>query len=368
MILCQVTLHHVRMTLKTPFANSLTTVTDRELILVEAEDEAGRSGWGECVAFSSPWYTEETIGTAWHVMKDFLIPRLLHTPLQHPGEVPERFRPVRRHPMAKAALEGAVWDLWCKAQGLSLAGALGGTRARIEAGVAVGAADPDCMLETIRQRVEEGYRRVKVKVKPGADVEVLERIREVFPELPLMADANSAYTLKDLEHLKRMDTFNLLMIEQPLAADDIVDHARLQAELATPICLDESLQSFEDVRKALELGSCRIVNVKVGRVGGLTEAKRIHDLCQTKGIPLWCGGMLESGIARAHNIALASLEGFNLPGDISASNRYWERDLIHPEVTVEEGRIAVPEGPGIGFEVDRERLQAASLYSQVFTC
>ncbi len=197
--------------------------------------------------------------------------------------------------MAKAALEGAVWDLWCKEQGLSLASALGGTRDWIEAGVAVGAADPDTMLETIRQRVEEGYRRVKVKVKPGADVEVLERIREAFPELPLMVDANSAYTLNDLEQLKRMDKFHLLMIEQPLSADDIVDHARLQAELATPICLDESLQSFDDVRKALELDSCRVVNVKVGRVGGLTEAKRIHDLCQRKGIPLWCGGMLESG-------------------------------------------------------------------------
>lgn len=368
MILRQVTLHHVRMTLKTPFSNSLTTVTDRELILVEAEDEVGRNGWGECVAFSSPWYTEETVETAWHVMRDFLIPRLLRTPLQHPGEVPERFRAIRRHPMAKAAVEGAIWDLWCQAQGISLASALGGMRDRIEAGVAIGAADLDTMLETIRQRVEEGYRRVKVKVKPGADVEVLESIRKVFPELPLMVDANSAYTLKDLEHLKRMDTFDLLMIEQPLAADDIVDHARLQAELVTPICLDESLQSFEDVRKALELGSCSVVNVKVGRVGGLTEAKRIHDLCQAKGIPLWCGGMLESGIARAHNIALASLEGFNLPGDISASKRYWEQDLIQPEVTVEGGEIAVPAGPGIGFEVDRERLQEACLASQVFTC
>ncbi|PTX63347.1 O-succinylbenzoate synthase [Melghirimyces profundicolus] len=362
MIVKKITLHHIRMPLKTPFSNSLTTVTERDLILVEAEDEEGRTGWGECVVFTSPWYTEETVGTAWHVIGDFLVPLLLDRPLEHPSEIPDRFAPIRRHPMAKAALEGAIWDLWCRYRGLSLARALGGSRDRIVAGAAVGSADPATMLEEIRLRVEEGYRRIKVKIKPGADVEVLEPIRAEFPALPLMADANSAYTLEDLDHLKYLDRFGLLMIEQPLDADDIVDHAKLQAELSTPVCLDESLQSFGDVRQALELGSCRVVNIKPGRVGGLTEAKRIHDHCRKRGIPVWCGGMLESGVGRAQNIALASLEGFTLPGDLSASDRYWERDLIRPEVTVENGTLSVPLNlPGIGFEVDRDRLREARL-------
>ncbi len=354
--------------MKTPFTNSLTTVTDRELILVEVEDESGRIGWGECSAFSSPWYTEETIGTAWHVMEDFLIPRLLHTSLHHPRDVAERFQPIRRHPMAKAAIEGAVWDVWCKAEGIPLARALGGTRERIASGVAVGAGDLGVMVETIRCRVEQGYCRVKVKVKPGADIKVLKRIRLEFPDLPLMADANSAYTLEDVDHLKQLDDFSLMMLEQPLAADDIVDHARLQAELSTPICLDESLHSAADVRRALELGSCRVVNVKPARVGGLSEAKRIHDLCLDRGIPLWCGGMLETGVGRAHSIALASLDGFTLPGDISASNRYWHQDVIEPEITLEEGSIKVPwDRPGIGFEVDRHRLQEVRVKKKVYT-
>ncbi|SMO89742.1 o-succinylbenzoate synthase [Melghirimyces algeriensis] len=368
MMIQKVTLHHVRIPLKTPFANRLTTVTDRDLILVEAEDEQGSVGWGECVAFSSPWYTEETVGTAWHVMEEFLIPLLLHHRLEHPMEVPERFAPVRRHYMAKAALEGAVWDIWSQRQGISLAQALGGTRKRIAAGVVVGTGSPEDMMATIHRRVDEGYRRIKVKVKPNADVDVLTQIRKEFPDLPLMVDANSAYTLNDLEHLKRLDSFKLLMIEQPLAADDIVDHALLQRELSTPICLDESLHSLEDVRKAVEMGSCQIVNVKVGRVGGLSEAKRIHDYCQARNIPVWCGGMLESGIGRAHNIALASLAGFVLPGDISASNRYWERDLIQPEVVVHNGMIDVSfDRPGIGFAVDRKRVEEICLAKRTFT-
>ncbi|MDR6226722.1 o-succinylbenzoate synthase [Desmospora profundinema] len=353
----RIRLHHIRMQLKQPFANSLTTVTDRDLILVELLTAAGVTGWGECVAFDTPWYTEETVGTAWHMMEDVLMPLLSDTLWDHPDQVSERFDAVRGNRMAKAALEGAVWDAYAKEQDISLAQALGGERERIPAGVAVGTnASVDEMLRQIEERVAEGYRRVKVKVGPGADVDVIAAIRERFPALPLMADANSAYTLEDIHHLKQLDPFELMMLEQPLAADDLVDHARLQQALSTPICLDESLLSREDARRAWELGSCRVVNVKPGRVGGLSEARRIHDFCGTRGIPLWVGGMLESGIARAHNIALASLPHFTLPGDLSASARYWYQDLIHPEVTVREGFITVPNGPGIGFEVDVERV------------
>ncbi|PTM57847.1 o-succinylbenzoate synthase [Desmospora activa] len=354
----RIQLHHIRMRLKQPFANSLTTVTERDLILVELVTAKGATGWGECVAFDSPWYTEETVQTAWHMMEDFLIPRLGGEPLTHPDEVAKRFVSVRGNRMAKAALEGAVWDAYAKESGLSLADALGGERKKIAAGVAVGAKSSlDAMLAEIQERVEDGYRRVKVKIGPGADVAIIAAIRERFPQLPLLADANSAYTLADIDRLKALDDFDLMMIEQPLAADDLVDHARLQREMTTPICLDESILSREDVRRALELGSCRVVNVKPGRVGGLTEARQIHHLCQQHGIPLWVGGMLESGIARAHNIALASLPHVTLPGDISASSRYWERDIIDPEVSIDAGFISVPTEPGIGFEVDQELIR-----------
>lgn len=358
----RIQLHHIRMRLKQPFTNSLTTVTDRDLILVELVTARGVTGWGECVAFASPWYTEETVQTAWHMMEDFLIPRLGGSPLDHPDQVSKRFAPVRGNRMAKAALEGAVWDAYAKESGLSLAGALGGERERVAAGVAVGAKPSiEEMLCEVGKRVEEGYRRVKVKISPGADVEIIAAIREQFPRLPLMADANSAYTLKDMDHLKQLDSFDLMMIEQPLAADDLVDHSRLQRALSTPVCLDESLLSREDVRRALELESCRVVSVKPGRVGGLSEARRIHHLCQQSGTPVWVGGMLESGIGRAHNLALASLQHFTLPGDISASDRYWEQDIIVPKVSVEAGWIDVPKGPGIGFEVDVERIRHLSV-------
>ncbi|OYD07093.1 o-succinylbenzoate synthase [Paludifilum halophilum] len=361
----EIRLHRIQMPLKSPFANRLTVVSDRELIIVEAFDSEGRTGLGECVAFSEPWYTEETVDTCWHVMERFLIPLALGQPLEHPREVSRRFAPIRRNHMAKAAIEGAVWDLYCRRRGLSLAEALGGTRRRIEAGVAVGAQlTMDRMLGAIEERVSEGYRRIKVKIKPGADLRVLERIRGAFPDLPLMADANSAYTLADLPKLKQLDDLNLLMIEQPLAADDIVDHAKVQAAIQTPVCLDESICSVDDARRAIELGSCRVINVKIGRVGGLWEAKRIHDLCRERGIDLWCGGMLEAGVSRAHNIALASLPHFNLPGDISASSRYWERDVTVPEVTVDRGMISVPREPGIGVELDRHRLDEVTVASR----
>lgn len=363
----RVTLYHISMQLKSPFATSYGAYTDRETVLVEAEDESGVIGWGECAAFSTPWYTEETIGTAWHMMEDFLIPLLLDSTLEHARDIGPLFSIFKRNHMAKAALETAVWDVYAKLQDLPLAKMLGGVRQEIETGVAVGLQEtPQQLYRLIDRYLQEGYRRVKVKIKPGNDIELLRGIRREFPDLKLMADANSAYTLQDMEHLKRMDEFGLMMIEQPLASDDIIDHAKLQQELATPICLDESLVSYEDVRKALELGSCRVVTLKIGRVGGLTEAIRIHDLCAAHGIPVWCGGMLDTGIGRAHNIALATLPGFTLPGDISASSRYWERDVISPKVTVQDGLVRVSEKPGIGYEVDLDYIRKIATRTEIF--
>ncbi|MBN8209446.1 o-succinylbenzoate synthase [Bacillus sp. NTK071] len=361
MKLHSVTLHHIRMTLKTPFANSLETVSDRELIIVEVRDFEGHIGFGEGVAFTSPWYTEETLKTSWHMLKDFMIPALKEQVLSHPSDVEYLLKGIRRNPMAKYAIEGAIWDLYAKRERISLAEALGGTASRIKAGVAVGASESETMLNEISKRIEEGYERIKVKIKPSQDLSLIKAIRETYPSIDLMADANSAYTLNDIERLKALDQYSLLMIEQPLAADDIVDHALLQKELATPICLDESIASYDDARRALNLNSCRIINIKPGRVGGLSVSKKIHDLCADQSIPVWCGGMLESGIGRAHNIALSSLPNFTIPGDVSASSRYWERDIILPEVTVENGSITVPDGYGIGFEINRQELERVTL-------
>ncbi|MDQ0481183.1 o-succinylbenzoate synthase [Guptibacillus hwajinpoensis] len=365
MKLHSVTLHHIKMTLKTPFVNSLETVNDRELIVVEAKDTEGYIGFGEGVAFTSPWYTEETLETSWHMLKDFMIPTLKAQVLSHPSDVEHLLKGIRRNPMAKYAIEGAIWDLYAKREGISLAEALGGTAKRIKAGVAVGASEPEVMLNEISKRIEEGYERIKVKIKPSQDLSLIRAIRKFHPSIDLMADANSAYTLNDIERLKKLDQYGLLMIEQPLAADDIVDHALLQKELATPVCLDESIASFDDARRALSLNSCRIINIKPGRVGGLSVSKKIHDLCASQNIPVWCGGMLESGIGRAHNIALSSLPNFTIPGDVSASSRYWERDIILPEVIVENGSIAVPDDSGIGFELNRKELERVTLAKEI---
>lgn len=357
-----VTLHHIEMKLKSPFLTSTGVTSDREFIIVEIRDHDGRVGWGECSAFSSPWYTEETIQTAWHMLEDFLIPIVLASELSHPRKVTKLFQPIKRNNMAKASLEQAVWDLYAKQNNVSLATALGGTKNKIEVGVAVGIqASEKQLMQTIEQHVEEGYTRIKVKMEPGQEEAILKPIRKHFPKLPLMVDANSAYTLADLHALQKLDTFNLMMIEQPLADDDFMEHAHLQAELNTPICLDESIASFQDTKLALALQSCQIVNIKVARVGGLTIAKEIHDLCKDNSIPVWCGGMLDTGIGRAHNIAISSLANFTIPGDTSASARYWEKDIIVPEVTMENGFIHVPTKPGIGFDVDRNRLKEVTL-------
>lgn len=363
-----ITLHHIRLKLISPFVTSYGAYTDRDTILIEMADEAGTIGWGECVAFASPWYTEETVDTAWLMMQQYFIPRLLGQQLQHPNLIPQLFAHVKRHPMAKAGLETAAWDLYSKRQGQPLWKVLGGTRQEIATGVAVGLQSSENELyRKIDAYLEEGYKRIKVKIKPGMDVELIRGIRERFPELPLMADANSAYGLQDIEHLQQLDEYSLMMLEQPLGADDIVDHAQLQQRMQTPICLDESLLTADDVRKALQLGSCRVVNVKIGRVGGLTEALRIHDLCAAHDVPVWCGGMLESGVGRAHGLALASLSNFRIPGDLSASSRYWEQDVVQPEITLYDGKIRMPQSPGIGFEVNQDFVAQVTVRRERFT-
>ncbi|WP_217589507.1 o-succinylbenzoate synthase [Lentibacillus saliphilus] len=355
--IAHIQLRRMSMRLKHPFATSFGTIQDKDFFIIEAIDSAGRTGYGESVAFSSPWYTEETVETNLHMMQDFLIPLLKTNTLEHPDDISRLFAPIRRNNMAKAALEGAVWDLYAKQKGISLAAALGGTRSHVAVGVSIGIQpSTNALLAKIDQYVQAGYKRIKLKIKPGQDIEILTTVRNAFPNIMLMADANSAYTLEDTHHLQQLDELDLLMIEQPLAHDDIIDHATLQTAITTPICLDESIQSLTDVEKAHQLGSCRIINVKSGRVGGLSESKRIHDYCQKHHIPVWCGGMLESGIGRAHNIALASLPQFTLPGDISGSARYWEKDIINPEIVVQDGYVTVPDGPGIGVSIDETAL------------
>lgn len=362
-----ITLHHIELQLKTPFTASYGSHTDRETILIEVEDDSGAIGWGECVALDTPYYTEETVQTAWHILEQFLIPRLLGQSIEHPDQVYDHISLVKRHQMAKAGLESAIWDLYGQMTGTALSQLLGGHKREVESGVAIGLqSSTKEMLQQIESFLAAGYQRFKVKIKPGMDIALIRTIREAYPDLPLMADANSAYTLQDIEHLQRFDEFGLLMIEQPLGADDYVDHAQLQQRLNTPICLDESLSSYDDVRRAIQLGSCRVVNIKPGRVGGLREGKRIHDLCAAHDIPVWCGGMLESGVGRAHNIALATLANFTIPGDISASSRYWHRDVIYPEVIVENGKIRVPTGPGIGYEIDRPFVESITRHKQRF--
>jgi o-succinylbenzoate synthase len=356
----------VKIPLKSPFATHLETVTNREAIIVEINGKDGVQGYGEGVAFSSPWYTEETVKTSYHMIKDFLIPVLEKKPINHPGEATALFSKIRRNHMAKAALETALWDLYAKEQNLSLSSLIGGKVDRIPSGVVVATASLSDAIQQTENYLAQGYRRVKIKISPKNDIEFVSELRKRFPTLELMADANSSYTMKDLNRLKALDKFGLLMIEQPLAHDDIIEHAMIQKELTTPICLDESIVSFDDARKAIQLGSCRVINIKIGRVGGIETALKIHDLCLEKGIPVWCGGMIEFGISRAHNIALASLPGFTIPGDISGSNRYWEEDIIEPEVTVMNGHIEVPSGPGIGFKLNQKRLMESTVFEELF--
>jgi O-succinylbenzoate synthase len=348
-----------RLPLLEPFEVSFGRMESRLLFLLRLYAGA-HSGWGECVAWETPLYSYETVGTACHVIREHLAPAILGKQIEDLADLASRLGAFRGHPMAKAGIELAFVDLVARLRGEPIARVIGGVRHEVEVGVSLGIQPSvDALDERVRRFLSLGYRRIKLKIKPGADVSVVGEIRKRHPQILLSVDANAAYTLADAELLRQLDAYDLLMIEQPLAHDDLVDHARLQRTLTTSICLDESITSRDRARQALETGACRIVNMKIGRVGGYSEALRIHDLCVERGVPLWCGGMLESGIGRAHNVALASLPGFSLPGDISGSRRYFERDVIVPPVEVaEDGTVAVPNSPGLGFEVDVAFLES----------
>ncbi|MDG0812718.1 o-succinylbenzoate synthase [Cohnella rhizosphaerae] len=363
----RIILRHVSMDLIHPFKTSFGTMRNKPFILVEAVDRDGISGWAESVAFPEPSYNEETLKTNWHLMEQFLIPLLQQSAIGHPNEISARWRHIRGNYMAKSALESACWDLYSKLNGLTLTEAIGGNKRELDVGVSIGIqASLTELLEKIESNLAKGYKRIKIKIMPGWDIDIVEAVRLRFPQIALMVDANSAYSLGDIDRLKKLDEYGLTMIEQPFAYNDMVDHSVLQKQIATPVCLDESIHSSEDARKAIELGSCRIINIKIGRVGGIAESIRLHDVCHKAGIPVWCGGMLESGIGRAHNIAISTLPNFMFPGDTAASSNYWSEDIIEPEVTIQDGVIRVPERPGIGFEPVIRRIRDRTLYEQVF--
>jgi o-succinylbenzoate synthase len=343
------------------FETSFGRVHEREFLLVRLE-EAGAHGLGECVADGCPYYSAETTRTAWHIIAEFIAPMVLGRRFAHPNEILDAMTLVRGHNMAKAAVEMAAWDLFARQQGVPLSQLLGGTRSEIESGVSIGIQDSlDELLERVEIERAAGYRRVKIKIKPGWDVEAVERIRKRFGNIPLMVDANAAYTLADADRLAGLDRFELMMIEQPLDYDDIRDHASLQRQIRTAICLDESINTVRAAQEAIDLGACRIINIKPGRVGGHAASIKLHDLAAARGVPVWHGGMLESGIGRAHNIHLSTLPNFSLPGDVAASRRYYAPDLIDPEIDVRpDGTIAVPDGPGIGVHVIPDRVTAAT--------
>jgi len=346
------------MKLVAPFETSMDRLEVRRILLLEANID-GVTGWGECVAAEAPFYSPEYADTAWPVLRDFLWPMVKAQKFDSAREVWGLLKRVRGHNMAKACLEAAAWDAEAKQKGIPLAKLLGGTREEIASGVSVGIKDSvDELVATVTKELSAGYQRIKIKIKPGRDLEQVQRLRQEFPRIKLMVDANSAYTLEDFPLLKQLDGFYLMMMEQPLGWDDLYGHIELQKRLETPICLDECVHTEEQARAAVELGACKIINIKLGRVGGFAMARRIHDLCQQHGIPVWCGGMLESGIGRAHNVALATLPNFSLPGDVTASKRYWAEDIIAPEVTVSpQGTIRVPTRPGIGFEPRRDLIE-----------
>jgi O-succinylbenzoate synthase len=362
----RITLREIRMPLVTPFETSFGRVTGRRMLLVEAEAD-GVTGWGESVAGEGPFYAPETVETAWHILRDFIWPLLKGRDFESAAEVWATLGTIRGHNMAKGAVESALWDAEAKQKGIPLWKLLGGVRQEISCGVSIGIKETlEELVAAVDREMAAGYQRIKIKIKPGNDITPVERLRLQFPRIRLMVDANSAYRLEDWPHLKRLEAYYLMMIEQPLGWDDIFSHVELQRKLDTPICLDECIHTEEHARAAIGLGACRIINMKLGRVGGYTPARRIHDLCQSKQIPVWCGGMLESGIGRAHNIALSTLENFTLPGDVTASRRYWAEDVIDPEVVVTpQGTIRVPDAPGIGYTPRIERIEGITAKREV---
>ena len=359
LFLCRLPLVHF---FETSFGRSY----DRTFVLVRVEGTAlghTHEGWGECVAEANPYYSSETTETVWHVIAGFIAPLVIGTPFDHPREIYPALGRIRGHNMAKAGVEMAAWDLYARSVGRPLSKVLGGTRDRIASGVSIGIQDSfDQLLGKVEQELAAGYQRIKIKIKPGWDIEAVERIRAKFGTVPLQVDANAAYTLADAPLLARLDPFDLLLIEQPLDYDDVMDHVELQKRLKTPVCLDESIHTVRIARDAIAAGACKIINVKPGRVGGHQVSIELHDLCAANGIPVWHGGMLESGIGRAHNIHLASLPNFRLPGDIAASKRYYQPDLIEPSIDLApDGTIAVPTAPGIGVRIVRDRVDQATL-------
>jgi o-succinylbenzoate synthase len=361
------TLREIHVRLKSSFETSFGIMWQRRILLVEACSD-GLSGWGEVTAGEGPFYNSETTDTAWSVFCDFLAPLALGGEISTPTDVPVLLSAIRGHEMAKAAMENALWDIESQRRAMPLARLLGGTAREIPCGVSLGIQNsPEALLPIIERELAAGYQRIKIKIKPGKDLEFIAAVRKRFPAVKLMVDANSAYHLQQAAHLKEFDAYDLMMIEQPLAWDDIFDHAKLQAQMRTPICLDESIHNAHHASAAIDLKACRIINLKLGRVGGHTEARHVEEVCRNRSVPVWCGGMLETGIGRAHNIAMASLPGFVLPGDVSASQRYWQEDIIEPEVEVTaRGTIDVPTQPGLGYTVRRKRIEQLTVRQQVF--
>ena len=366
MRLRKLTLREIHLRLLSPFQTSFGTSDLRRILLVEA-DVDGVAGWGESTAGENPFYSYETVETAWLILRDYLWPMLRGKEIASASEVWDLLAPVRGHNMAKAAIEIAFWDAEAKRQNVPLAKLLGGTRTEIPCGVSIGIQPTRAgLIAKVEEALAAGYQRIKIKIKPGLDVEPVRTLRERFPGIRLMVDANSAYRLEDAPLLKKLDAYYLIMIEQPLGWDDIFSHAQLQRQLETPICLDECIHDVEHARATIETGACRIINIKLGRVGGHTAARRIHDLCQARSVPVWCGGMLESGIGRAHNIAMSSLANFSLPGDVAASRRYWAEDVIEPEVEVsKQGTIRIPSAPGIGYTPRLDRIESLTKRREV---
>lgn len=367
----EITLREISLPLKEPFRISSGLCTDRRIMLLQLRDADGVTMWSECVAGEAPNYSSETIDTAWVVITEYVAPRVLGAEFHQPSEVhPALERNFRGHHMAKATIEMAAWGLAAERDGLPVARLIGGTRTEIATGISIGIqSSPQVLVERVGRALADGYRKIKLKIEPGHDIAYVRAVREAFPDAPLMADANNAYTVDDTDHLRELDDLDLIMIEQPLAYDDIIRHAELQRALRTPICLDESITNVERAEDMIALKSGRIINIKPGRVGGFSEARAIHDVCSRNGIPVWCGGMLESGIGRAYNVALASLPGFTIPGDVSPSARYWERDVVKPEWTMNsEGYVRVPlDRPGLGVDVDADHIDNLTVRSQVLT-
>jgi o-succinylbenzoate synthase len=365
MRLHSITLREIRLPLVTPFETSMDRVTNRRILLVEAAID-GVTGWGECTAGENPFYSPEDTETAWHILTSYLWPILKGKEFPSASDVWPLLEPVRGHTMAKAAVETAIWDAEAQLKNIPLWKLLGGTQQEIPCGVSIGVKDSlDELSATVKKELAAGYQRIKIKIKPGKDLLPVQRVRQDFPRIKLSVDANSAYHAQDLPLLQQLDAYYLMMIEQPLGWDDLFGHVEIQKALQTPICLDECIHTYEQAEAAVALGACKIINIKLGRVGGFREAKRIHDLCRRHAIPVWCGGMLESGIGRAHNIAMSTLPNFTLPGDVSASARYWHEDIITPEVIVTpQGTIKVPTTPGISFHPRPDRIASLATRTQ----